>query len=698
MTGQSRTEDVLRESEGRLHAIVDNVVDGVITINEGRIVQSFNLAAERIFGYSSDEVIGKNVKMLMPEPYHSQHDGYVGNYLRTGKAKVIGIGREVVGRRKDGSTFPLDLAVSEVRLGEERLFTGIIRDITERKQAEEQIRKLSHAVEQSPSVVMIVGTDGNVQYVNPKFTQITGYVPEEIIGQNPRMMQSGEKSPEEYKELWDAITSGKEWRGEFHNKKKNGELYWEAASISPVKDAKGVTTHYIKVSEDVTKRKRAEEKIKYMAYHDALTGLSNRKHFMERLDQGLVHARRTGRMLAVIFLDLDRFKTINDTLGHDMGDLLLQSTAGRLKNCVRKEDTVARQGGDEFTLLIAEVSHVKDAVGIADKILESIKQPYMLEGHELFITTSIGVAFFPDDGEDAETLLKNADVAMYRAKDEGRNGYQLYTPAMQANALEKLELENSLRRAMERNELTVYYQPQVSLKTGEIVGVEALARWRHNEKGMLPAMEFIPLAEDIGLIVPIGEWVLRTACEQNRAWQGAGLPPIRMAVNLSVLMFQQKGLVDVVNGVLKETGLAPEFLELEVTETVLMKDFAAAATTLITLKDMGVHVAIDDFGTGYSSLSYLKRLSVDRLKIDGSFVRDLTIHPDDDAIVTATVAMAHSLKLSALAEGVETRPQLEFLRSVQCDDMQGNLFSKPLPPEEFEGLLKGGKGLQVERE
>ncbi len=569
-------EVALQESEGRLHAVLDNVVDGIITINEKRIVQSFNSAAEKIFGYSPGEVIGRNVNMLMPEPYHSQHDQYIGNYLRTGKAKVIGIGREVVGRRKDGSTFPLDLAVSEVRLGGERFFTGIIRDITQRK--------------------------------------------------------------------------------------------------------------------------KAEEKIKYMAYHDALTGLSNRKHFRERLDQGLVHARRTGRMLAVIFLDLDRFKTINDTLGHDIGDLLLQSTAGRLKNCVRKEDTVSRQGGDEFTLLIAEVSHVKDAIGIADKILESIKQPYMLEGHELFITTSVGVAFFPDDGEDAETLLKNADVAMYRAKEEGRDCYQLYTPAMQANTLEKLELENSLRRAMERNELTVYYQPQVSLKTGEIVGAEALARWRHNEKGMVPAMEFIPLAEDIGLIVPIGEWVLRTACEQNRAWQGAGLPPIRMAVNLSVLMFQQKGLVDVVSGVLKETGLAPEFLELEVTETVLMKDFDAAATTLITLKDMGVHVAIDDFGTGYSSLSYLKRLSVGRLKIDKSFVRDLTIHPDDDAIVTATVAMAHSLKLTALAEGVETRQQLEFLRSAQCDEIQGNLFSKPLPHEEFEGLLKGGKGLQVGRE
>ncbi|MCQ4574326.1 MAG: EAL domain-containing protein [Candidatus Brocadiales bacterium] len=440
-------------------------------------------------------------------------------------------------------------------------------------------------------------------------------------------------------------------------------------------------------------RKKAEEKIKYMAYHDALTGLSNRKHFRESLDQALEHARRTGRMLAVIFLDLDRFKVINDTLGHDIGDLLLQSAAGRLKSCVRKEDTVARQGGDEFTLLIVEVPHVEDVVGIAGKIIESIKQPYMLEGHELFITTSMGVAFFPNDGEDAETLLKNADTAMYRAKEEGRDKYQLYSPSMHTNVLEKLELENSLRRALKNQELMVYYQPLVNLNTGEIVGMEALARWRHNQRGIVAATEFIPLAEDIGLIIPIGEWVLRTACKQNKAWQEAGLPPVCVAVNLSAHMFQKQGLPEVVGRVLKDTGLPPSLLELEITETVLMKDLEAGARTLAELKDMGVHVAIDDFGTGYSSLSYLTRLPVDKLKIDQSFVRDLTIHPDNDAVVKATVAMAHSLKLKAVAEGVETPAQLEFLRSAKCDEIQGTLFNKPVPPEEFEKLLREGKRL-----
>ncbi len=437
----------------------------------------------------------------------------------------------------------------------------------------------------------------------------------------------------------------------------------------------------------IAELKSAEEHLMYMSVHDALTGLPNRMLFNDRLHMELAHAERNHQMLAVMFLDLDRFKLVNDTLGHAMGDRLLKRVADRLKSCVRKSDTVARMGGDEFCFLLPEIAQPEDAVKIAKKILKALKKPWRLGGQEFYITPSIGIAVYPNDGQDADTLMKNADTAMYRAKEQGNN-YQLYTAEMSDQNMERLTSEIALRRALERQEFVIHYQPQINTETGQIIGMEALVRWEHPERGTVFPAEFIPYAEETGLIVPIGEWVLRTACAQNKAWQDAGFPPLRVTVNLSARQFQQKDLVETVDRILKETGLDPRWLELEITETVAMQDVEHTISTLRELRDLGVRIAIDDFGTGYSSFNYLKYFPNHTLKIDKSFVRDVTEGREDAAITKAIIALAQNLNLKVIAEGVETEEQLAFLKRQQCNEIQGYLFSRPLPAEEFTRMLE----------
>ncbi len=438
---------------------------------------------------------------------------------------------------------------------------------------------------------------------------------------------------------------------------------------------------------DASKRRELEETIRHQAYHDALTDLPNRALFKDRLTVALAQANRSRQMFAVMFLDLDRFKAVNDTAGHAQGDRLLKIVAGQLKGLIREDDSLARVGGDEFTVLLG-ITRIEDAITVAERILKSFQEPRALGGHEFRITASIGITLYPGDRGDAETLLRNADIAMYRAKEEGRNNYQIYTPAMNTLLLERLAVESDLRHALEREEFVIYYQPQVDMESGGITGLEALIRWEHPRRGLVPPLEFIPLAEETGLIAPIGEWVLRTACRQNRAWQDAGLPPVRIAVNLSGRQFEQPGLVQTVAQVLAESGLAPRYLELEITESTAMRNVDYTARMLRELKGMGVRIAIDDFGTGYSSLGYLKRFPVDMLKIDQSFVRDLPDDENDAALAAGIIAMAHELKLEVIAEGVETEEQLAFLQRQRCDEMQGYLFSKPVPSDELERMLR----------
>jgi diguanylate cyclase (GGDEF)-like protein len=449
-------------------------------------------------------------------------------------------------------------------------------------------------------------------------------------------------------------------------------------------------------------RKRSEDQIAHMAFYDPLTSLPNRTLFQDRLKQALSLAFRYNRLCALLFLDLDDFKRINDTLGHAAGDLLLKEVAVRLNRCVRKSDsvarntpgtqncTVARLGGDEFTVLLTEIVNGEDAAIVARRILQSLAQPFLLNGHEAFIGASIGITIYPLDGTDSDTLLKNADSAMYHAKSQMKNNFQFYKQSMNAAALRKFSLENDLRKAIERHEFVLYYQPQMNLMTGAVVGMEALIRWNHPERGMIQPAEFITLAEETGLILPMDGWVLREACSQNKAWQAAGLSPVSMSVNLSGHQFKQQGILKDITAALDDSGLDPEYLVLEITESILMQNVDMTAAILHKLTEMGVRISIDDFGTGYSSLSYLKRFPLCSIKIDRSFVQDITLNPDDAAIPKAIIAMAHSLKLNVLAEGIETKEQLSILQELGCDDMQGYLLSRPVPAEAAARFLEAG--------
>ncbi|WP_225882668.1 EAL domain-containing protein [Thalassoporum mexicanum] len=449
--------------------------------------------------------------------------------------------------------------------------------------------------------------------------------------------------------------------------------------------------HYIPSSDlirsyvaDITERKRSQEIIQYQASHDALTGLPNRNYFDDYLSRVILQAQQTDEKLAVVFLDLDRFKLINDSLGHASGDRLLVEVCQRLRNYLRQGDIVSRWGGDEFTMLLRNVDSADRTLKICSRLLSAFEAPFYLNEHELHISTSMGISIFPYDGKDVETLVKNADQAMFRAKESGRNNYQLYTHAMNQSALHRLSLENRLCKAAENEELIIYYQPQVSLELGRVVGVEALLRWRHPEEGLLPPSKFIPLAEETGLIVPIGYWLLRKACSQNQEWFKMGLPPLRLGINLSAHQFKQQGFINSLRDILAETELDPSSLDLELTESIVMEDVDENIDKMRQLRDMGINLSIDDFGTGYSSLSYLKCLPINVLKIHQSFVRDITTNPNDFAIAMSIITLAHSLNLKVIAEGVETMEQMELLRSSGCDEMQGYLFNKPIPPEELE--------------
>ncbi len=460
-------------------------------------------------------------------------------------------------------------------------------------------------------------------------------------------------------------------------------------------DADGKPMGLICVAQDITERKRAEEQITRMAYYDSLTNLPNRKLFQDRLNLAILHSGRHERLLALLFLDLDDFKRINDIFGHAVGDHLLKEVAERLQQSVRKSDslsrylveddsnfTVARFGGDEFAIILPEIVNTEDAAKVAGRILDTMAKPFYLDNHEVFVGASIGITICPFDGTDSDTMLKNADSAMYHAKSQMKNNYQFYKQSMNETALQKLSLENSLRRALERNEFLLYYQPQINLMTGQIVGMEALIRWEHPENGMIPPAEFIPLAEETGLILPIGRWVLQTACLQNKAWQAAGLLPVSISVNLSGRQFKQQSIMEDITSALQNSGLDPKYLILEITESILMQNTDTVAAMLRELNEKGLRTSMDDFGTGYSSLNYLRRLPLFSIKIDRSFVKDIDTNPDDATIAKAIIAMAHSLKLRVIAEGVETKEQMRFLQELGCDEMQGNLFSRPIPAED----------------
>ncbi|GAB1233491.1 hypothetical protein UT4_19590 [Ferrigenium sp. UT4] len=686
MTEKRLAELALREGEERYRAAFDQAAVGIARVAPDGKWLEVNQKIADIVGYSREELLQQTFQDITHPDDLDLDLAYVRQML-AGSLQNYSMEKRYL--RKSGEVVWVNLTVSLVRDsdGTPKYFVSVVEDISAKKQTETLLRKLSLAVEQSPNPIVITDLEANIEYVNRMFTEVTGYAPEEVIGQNPRVLHSGKTPKATYDDMWAHLTAGRAWRGELINKRKDGTEYIEAAMIAPVHQADGKVLNYLAIKENITEKKAAEARIQQLAHFDQLTGLPNRGQLNERFSYAFSLAQRSGESMAVMFLDLDHFKNINDTLGHSIGDLFLVEIAKRLKSCVREEDTVSRLGGDEF-ILVFPGTDADGAAIVANKLIEAISQPCVIDNHELNGTPSIGIALYPSDGESFEELLKKADTAMYRVKHGSRNDFCFFTTEMQAHSERNLQLVSALHHALARNELQVYYQPQVAMSDGHILGAEALLRWQHPELGQISPAEFIPIAEDSGQIIAIGEWVLRTAVQQAKTWQERGLPPLVIAVNLSAIQFRHPGLPEQVTDILDAAQLPHEYLELELTEAVAMDDPQGAVEMMDQLYARGIRMSIDDFGTGYSSLSYLKRFKVYKLKIDQSFVRDITSDTDDKAIVTAIINLGSSLGMQTIAEGVESSGQLAFLRLQGCDEVQGYYFSKPLPAGPFEDFVR----------
>jgi diguanylate cyclase (GGDEF)-like protein/PAS domain S-box-containing protein len=688
---------VTERARARADLVLNSVGEGIVGVDLKGAITFANPAAVRMTGYSLEALVGRPIDQIVLTHAGPGLDGHLAADESIPERRIRrGFDKMVV--RIDGTSFPVDSVSNPILERDARVGSVMtLKDETYRKRAEEEQQKtlslLSATVESTADGMLVVDKDGKeVLLFNNKFLDMW-HVPASLTQALTQTKDDGPLLAHVMAQCKDSAAFLKKVLELYHqpdlesfdtlelNDGRIFERYTKPQRIG------GANVGRVWSFRDITKRKQAEERLNYLASFDPLTGLPNRTLFCDRLSQALERASWHKRSVAVLFLDLDRFKNINDTLGHAFGDLLLKGVSARLTDCVREGDTVARLGGDEFVLILDNLAQEEDTRLIAQKVLSYLSSPFNLEGREFFITTSIGIALYPDDGPDYETLLKSADTAMYRAKEKGKNNYQHYSPALNAKMSERLALENDLRHALEREEFELHYQPMVEPDTGRVIGVEALIRWKRQGISMVPPSEFIPVAEETGLILPIGAWVLRAACAQNRAWQSAGLPPIQVAVNLSGVQFHQHDLVDTISKTLNETGLHPGYLELELTESIIMKSTEVTVATLRELGALGIKISVDDFGTGYSSLSYLKRFPVSTLKIDRTFVRDLTTDQDDQAIVNAIITLAHSLKLKVVAEGVETKEQLEFLQSLHCDQVQGYFFSQPLLANEVSRLL-----------
>lgn len=673
----------LRRSLSRLErfrALLDFAGDMVllVALPSGQVIDA-NAAVADTLGQPLPMVINRRLDELGFSPAQRILETLAQDALKDGQAPVE---RDELILQCPSGPLPIDLVYRVATL--EGAAYGVLfgRDARARVAAEARLRLAERVFANSAEGIIVTDQRGRIFEVNRAFEKVTGYRRDEVIGKNLSFLGSGRHDPGFYRQILEALRVQDHWQGEIWSQRENGEIYPAWLSLSVIRNKKSLPRHFVAMFSDITESKANEARIQHMAHHDFLTGLPNRFLLNDRLEQLLASARRNQTRFAVLFVDLDRFKNVNDTLGHNVGDRLLCVVSQRLSGLLRRSDTISRQGGDEFIVLLSDIDRPSDAAHVAHKILKVLSEPCRLDGQELTITPSIGIAIAPDDGDDSDTLLKHADLAMYEVKQRGRNNFQFFRQEMTHRMLDLLHLETDLRRALKRGELALFYQPQIDLASGQVVAVEALARWRHPERGLISPADFIPLAEETGLILPLGDWVLREACRQVAEWRCGPWPAMRVAVNLSAMQFRQADLAGQVRSALDHAGVDAGALELEVTESLLMQDVGATVQTLRALRAMGVTLAIDDFGTGYSSLAYLKQFPVNTLKIDRSFVRDISRDEGDAAICAAIIGLAHNLRLDVVAEGVETEAQLNWLHSAGCRLVQGFLLGKPLPMEE----------------
>jgi len=681
------SEETLR----RFRLAMDNSADMIVLIDRATMrFVDVNETSCRLLGYSREELLNMGPHDVLPtsrEQLERAYDEFIAN-----PSHITGMHSHY--RRKDGSTFPFESTRHVLRSGDAYIIAAISRDISERLASESALRESEERFRSLTQLSTDMYWEQDDQF---RFTSMSGTGSERvntltlqpIIGKKRWEQNYINMTADQWAEHIALLEAHKPFRDmELCRPDESGKKVWISISGEPVFDSNGTFRGYRGVGKDISERKQDEERIQFLANHDALTSLPNRTMFSEVLNLAIQNARRYNRNFAVLFIDLDRFKNINDTLGHEAGDRLLQEMGARLTQTVRASDVVARLGGDEFVVLVQEVSEARQVEAVARKVLSTLVKPMVIQKQECRVTASIGICMFPAEAQDEHALMKNADIAMYRAKEDGKNNYKFYSEEMNVHSFERLALETSLRRGLERSEFVLHYQAKLDLHTGKINGVEALVRWQHPDLGMVPPAQFIPLAEETGLIVPLGKWVLHTACAQSVAWLREGLPPLHMAVNLSARQFADEDLVKDIAAALESTGLQPGLLELELTESMVIQNTERAGRVLAEIKKMGVRLAIDDFGVGYSSLTHLKRFPIDTLKVDRSFIRDLPQNTEDKALTEAIIAMGKSLNLTIVAEGVETKEQQTFLRDRDCDEMQGFFFSKPIPSGEFAALLR----------
>ena len=671
VTGRKTDEQALLRAGVNFRQLFERSTDAIVLVRGHEIIDA-NPAAVRLFQCNDKALmVGRTLLDFSPVVQPSG----VASALRDAElaAQTFSDGNqryEWLYQTCAGDAFWAEVLLTSVAIDHQHLSYAVIRDISLRKSTERTLTMAAQVFENCRDAILILDSNCRVASVNQAFSDITGFLPADVIGHEVPSLRAGLHEAAFYQQIWDYVALHDHWEGEVLSARRSGEVYPVWAALTAIRDDAGRITSYMAILSDITDRKQVEEQTRHLAEHDFLTDLPNRVLFLDRLQQALATARRHLTKVAVMFLDLDRFKAINDTHGHQAGDTVLKEMAARLAHCVRGVDTVSRQGGDEFVVILADIGGADQAAHVAGSVMLAVSQPMKLGEHEVSLSASIGIAIFPGDGDDVDTLLRHADVAMYHAKQNGRNAFQFFSPEMNAHVVERVQMENKLRQALENREFLLEYQPEIDIASGRTIGVEALIRWRHPERGLLQPDQFIGAAEACGLMVPIGEWVLREACAQARAWRDQGCPVV-VAVNLSNVQFIHENLLECVDDALANSGLAPQFLDLEITEGMIMRGDAATIATVNALRQRGVQLTVDDFGTGYSSLSTLRRYPLSKLKIDRSFIDDITRDPADAAIIPAIIAVARSLKLRVIAEGVETIEQLRFLQQHGCDEYQG---------------------------